>query len=116
MFEIVPGVSMDCKANANRFGMSLFTINGRTNSAHITTYFMAILPNETEEILVKVLSHFSEVISVSPAIISIDQNAACIAAIKPVFPLSFISLDAWHFNKNQLENVQQRCNKIKEKS
>ena len=26
---IVPGISMDCKSNATRFGFSLFTINGK---------------------------------------------------------------------------------------
>ena len=49
IFGIVPGMSMDCKSNDNRFAFSLFTINGRANSGKDTTYFMAIIPTETED-------------------------------------------------------------------
>ena len=103
---------MDCKSSANNFGLSLFTINGRNNEGRVTTYFMAVLPDETEDTFVRVLQHFKEIIPMSPAIVVLDQDAACIAAVRKVLPSSFISLDEWHLQKSQLKNAQHWCKDI----
>lgn len=50
-FGIVPGICIDCKAVANRYGLSLIIINGRTNEGHIRTFFMGFIPNKTEKML-----------------------------------------------------------------
>ena len=34
-YGTIHGVSMDCKASANKFGLSLITINGRTNTGSV---------------------------------------------------------------------------------
>lgn len=46
----------------------------------------------------------------------VDQNAAMIAAVRSVFPNSFIVLDDWHLNKNQLRNTAVWCAKISRQS
>ena len=73
---------------------------------------MALIPNETEQSLPEVISHFSSIIPTSPLVINVDQDAACITAIRSIFPSSLICLDEWHLNQNQLKNCQEWCNKI----
>ena len=111
-YGIVPGVCIDCKAIANRFGLPLITINGRTNCGQVCTFFMGFLPDTTEESFTWALSSFKEVIPVSPAMIYVDQDMACISAIRSVFSSSVICLDDWHINKNQMRNVITYCRSI----
>lgn len=92
-YGIVPGVSMDCKVSANRFGLPLFLINVRRKYGDMCTYFMGFIPDQSEESFFWILRQFRSCIPVSPAMITVDQDIACISAIGKVMPNSFICLD-----------------------
>lgn len=77
---------------------------------------MAILPHETKEVFIKILSHFASIIPVPPMIVSMDQDAACIAAAGKVFPSCNVTLDDWHLNKNHLKNIHLWCRNIKKEN
>lgn len=46
-FEVVPGISSDCKTVSNRHGFPLFTINGRANDSAVLTFFSEEKTNQT---------------------------------------------------------------------
>lgn len=100
-YGIVAGVRMDCKVSSNRFGLPMFSINGRTKFGDVCTFFMGFLPDQTEESFIWVLQQFQSCIPVSPAMVAVDQDAACISAISKVMPSSFICLDEWHVKRTK---------------
>lgn len=112
-YGILPGISIDCKAIANRFSFPLVSINGRMAHGQIRTFFMGFVPSETEEGFTWMLRKFISVVPVSPGMVCMDQYAGLIAAVKKVLPNCFLTLDDWHLNKNQLKNVSSWCHKIR---
>lgn len=104
-FGVTPGVSLDCKAVANRYGFPLITINWRCNDVFSLTFFMGCISSETEADFIVILSQFKSMIPISPALTSMDQSAAFIAPTEKVFDRSFIIIDEWHLNQIQMKNV-----------
>lgn len=80
-YGIIAGVSMDCKTIVNRFSYPLMCINSRSQSRQVCTFFMGVIPSETEESPTWMLQKFLSVVPVSPGIVFIDQDAALIAAV-----------------------------------
>lgn len=84
-FGFVSGISIDCKAVANRYDFPLFTINVRANEGATVTFFMAFIGGETEAHFTDILSRFKSIIPLSSALISMDQCLDCITATEKVF-------------------------------
>lgn len=55
------------------------------------------------------LQKFLSVAPVSPGMAFIDQDSAPIAAVSKFLPNSFLCLDEWHVDKNQVNNVAAWC-------
>lgn len=104
-YGIAPGVCIDCKAEANDFSLPLVTINARTNDGRVCTVFMGFLADETEQSFKWLLNCFKNSINCDPIMIAMDQQAACMNSCRIVFRFSYITLDDWHVNQNQLKNV-----------
>lgn len=92
-FGIVPEVSLDFKAVSNPFGVPLVEINGRDNSGSLFTFFIDFIADETSESLVWVLESLKSIVNGSLSSFAIDQSTSIMAAIKKVFPVSYITLD-----------------------
>lgn len=45
----MPGISIDCKAISNHYGLPLITINARDNFGHIFVVVMGYIMDEKEE-------------------------------------------------------------------
>lgn len=97
--RIVPGVCMDCKGNANDYSLSLVTMNTRNNYGLASAVFMGFLADETFETFIWQFRCFN------PCMIAMDQQSACLGACRQVFRNTYITLDDWHLNQNQVENV-----------
>lgn len=65
---------------------------------------MGFIGGEAEQDFTELLSPFKSMIPISPTMITMDQSAACISATEKVFYRSFIVLDEWLLNKNQIKN------------
>lgn len=74
---------------------------------------MRSIVNEKTESIEWVLERLKSIVNVSPCTVAIDQSPYTNAAIRKVFPVSYISLDDWLLNKNQLTNASRWCNKIR---
>eukprot|EP00178_Gracilaria_changii_P001057 TRINITY_DN114_c0_g1_i1.p1 TRINITY_DN114_c0_g1~~TRINITY_DN114_c0_g1_i1.p1 ORF type:complete len:874 (+),score=123.03 TRINITY_DN114_c0_g1_i1:3646-6267(+) len=112
-FGVVPGISIDCNALSNRYGsFRLVTITGRANDGYTLTFFVGLISSETEDSFTSVLKYFKSIISLSPCMITMDENMACIKAAEKVFPSSYITLDEWCVNQKQMRNVREWCKKI----
>lgn len=66
---------------------------------------MGFVPSETEESFKYILQKFRSTFQVSLGIGVVSQNAEVIGAIPTLLPNTFITLQDWHPNKNQLKNV-----------
>lgn len=111
-FGILPGICIDCKANANAYSMNLVTISARTNAGTECTIFMGFLADETDKTFIWLLRCFKDCCGVDPSMIATDQQAACMYACRCVFPMTYLTLDDWHLNQNQLKNVWAHVCKI----
>lgn len=98
-------MSIDCKAVANRYVVLLITIDGRTHEGHVCMFFMGFIPNETESSFVWFLRKFRSIIPVAPCLVAVDQCTACISPLRAELLETFITLDHWHLNQNQLKTV-----------
>lgn len=99
-YGIVPGLSIDAKAVANRYGIPLITVKGRRNEGHVCTFFMGFLPGETEKSFKWFLERLKSCLPTSPCLVAVEQDSACIAALQTVVPATFITLDECHLNQD----------------
>ena len=104
-YGIIPGICIDCKCSGTQYSMILVIINGGTNSGRVCTYFMGFLSTETLESFIWSFQCFKRILRVAPSMIAMDQQAGRIRAARTIFPASYVTLDDWHANKNQLANV-----------
>lgn len=104
-YGIIPGLSIDCIPNAHASAITLVTIHGRTNAGQPCVFAMGFLADETTEEFEWLLSKFKSFILVVPAMIAVDQHAACMKAARKVFPSTYITLDDYPVNKSQNTNI-----------
>lgn len=102
---IRPGISVDCKSVANVYGLPLIGFAGRTNEGRNVVYMMGVLHDQTEESITWAMQQFDNMAPASPNVVALDQDIAGINAARKVWPRSYVMLDEWHINMNQMKNI-----------
>lgn len=111
---MVPGISISCKVISNRFGLQLFSINGRSKDGYMLTFFMCFVSCEIEESFKEILREFQSAVLIAPSMVAMDQIVASINCIQESFPLSDIAFDKWHWKQNQARSCAHGMQKLDE--
>lgn len=104
-FGRVPGVCIDGKFAANRFGLPLVSLTGWYNEGHVKLFAMGFLRAEDESSIMWFLKEFVSTVRVTPKVVFTGASASIIGAVKKVLPETFVLLDEWHLNQRQHANV-----------
>jgi len=74
---------------------------------------MGFVSDETLEAFTWFLSKFKAWIGITPSVIAMGQQVACMQAARTVFLSTYITLDEWHLNRNRLKNVLSHLHTIR---
>ena len=113
-FGVVPGVSLDAKAIANRYNTPFISFGGRDNNGKNLVFFVGFIPNERQESMSWFVQSFLEFCSIAPNMVCCDQDWAILGALEIEMPDSLVILDEWHINQNQRRNCLREANSRRE--